>query len=301
MLRLTLDALQVLDAIARRGSFAAAADELHRTTSTLSYTVKKLEHDLGVQLFDRSGHRATLTDAGRVLLDEGRAVLDTARAVERRVRRLGDGWEPELVISVNELVPLEPVMAAVADFYAAGHPTRIRLHTEVLGGVWESLLAQRADLALTEIEAHRGSEIAHRPIGTLGFVFAVAPDHPLAHAPQPIGLSTIRRHRVVVVADSARSTAPRSSGIAQAADVLTVSSLQAKLAAQMAGLGVGFLPEPLAAEPIAQGRLVALAVAAPKPRVQLSVAWRSPDNGLALSWFVDRLQAIGLAREGDAD
>jgi DNA-binding transcriptional LysR family regulator len=67
MLRLTLDALQVLDAIARCGTFAAAAGELHRTTSTLSYTVKKLEDDLGVQLFDRSGYRATLTNAGHLL------------------------------------------------------------------------------------------------------------------------------------------------------------------------------------------------------------------------------------------
>src|SRR5512145_2365545 len=123
MLRLTLDALQVLDAIARRGSFAAAGEELHRTASTLSYTVKKLEDDLGVQVFDRSGHRAVLTEAGRLLLDEGRAVLDAARAVERRARSLGQGWEAELVIASNELVPLTPLLEAVRDFYAAGHPT----------------------------------------------------------------------------------------------------------------------------------------------------------------------------------
>jgi DNA-binding transcriptional LysR family regulator len=298
MLRLTLDALQVLDAIARCGTFAAAAGELHRTTSTLSYTVKKLEDDLGVQLFDRSGYRATLTNAGRLLLDEGRAVLDAARAVERRVRRLGDGWEAELVISVNELVPVETVLAAVADFYAAGHPTRIRVGTEALGGVWESLVAQRADVALTEVESRSASDIAHRPIGAISFVFAVAPDHPLAHEKQPLKLATIRRHRVVVVADSARAAAPRSSGIAQAADVLTVSSMQAKLAAQVAGLGVGFLPEPVASGPMAQGRLVALRVAAPKPRVQLSVAWRSSEAGLALSWFVERLRSIDLAAPG---
>lgn len=294
MLRLTLDALQVMDAIARCGTFAAAAGELHRTTSTLSYTVKKLEDDLGVQLFDRSGHRATLTDAGRLLLDEGRAVLDAARAVERRVRRLGDGWEAELVIAVNELVPVDAVLAAVADFFAAGHPTRLRVRTEVLGGTWESLLAQRADVAVTELETRSASEVAHRPIGSLPFVFAVAPEHPLAREKQPLKLATIRRHRVVVVADSARAAAPRSSGIAQAADVLTVSSLQAKLAAQLAGLGVGFLPEPLAAGLIAQGRLVALRVAAPKPRVQLSVAWRASEGGLALAWFVERLQSLDL-------
>jgi DNA-binding transcriptional LysR family regulator len=294
MLRLTLDALQVLDAIERRGSFAAAAEELHRTTSTLSYTVKKLEDDLDVVLFDRSGHRAELTDAGRLLLDEGRPVLDAARAVERRVRRLGEGWEAELVLAVNDLVPTEAVLAAVADFYAAGHPTRIRLQTEVLGGVWESLVAQRADIALTEIESHDAAEIAHRPLGTVSFVFAVAPGHPLAREKQPLKLAAIRRHRVVVVADSARAAAARSSGISQSADVLTVSSLPAKLAAQLAGLGVGFLPDSLAAAPIEQGRLVALRVAAPKPRVQLNVAWRSSQSGPALSWFVERLQGVAL-------
>ncbi len=298
MLRLTLDALQVLDAIARCGSFAAAADALHRTTSTLSYTVRKLEDDLGVQLFDRSGHRATLTDAGRVLLDEGRTVLDAARAVERRVRSVGDGWEAELTIAVNELVPIERVLEAVADFYAAGHPTRIRVRTEVLGGVWESLVVRRADVAVTEVESGGSSEIAHCPISALPFVFAVAPDHPLAREKQPVKLAAIRRHRVVVVADSAFAAVPRSSGILDAADTLTVSSLQTKLAAQLMGLGVGFLPEPLAAGPMARGQLVELRVSAPKPRMQLSVAWRSAEDGPALRWFVERLRTIDLTSAG---
>ncbi|HNB90291.1 MAG TPA: LysR family transcriptional regulator, partial [Plasticicumulans sp.] len=71
-MRLTLDALAVLDAIARRGSFAAAADELHRVPSAITYTVHKLEQDLDVQVFDRSGHRARLTPVGETLLAEGR-------------------------------------------------------------------------------------------------------------------------------------------------------------------------------------------------------------------------------------
>ncbi|HUG71856.1 MAG TPA: LysR family transcriptional regulator, partial [Steroidobacteraceae bacterium] len=64
MLRISLEALQVLDAIARRGSFSAAGEELHRSASTLSYSIGKLEKDLGVQVFDRGGHRAKLTTAG---------------------------------------------------------------------------------------------------------------------------------------------------------------------------------------------------------------------------------------------
>jgi DNA-binding transcriptional LysR family regulator len=293
MLRLTLDALQVLDAIARRGSFAAAAEELHRTTSTLSYTVKKLEDDLGVTVFDRSGHRAELTEVGRLLLVDGRSVLDAATAVERRVRTLGRGWEAELAIAYNELVPAEALLEAVAAFYAAGHPTRIKLQAEVLGGPWDALIAQRADLALTEIFASGGAlDIAHRPLGAVEFVFALAPSHPLAADQEPLKVTAIRRHRIVVVADSARGLPARSSGISGAADVLTVSSLAAKLAAQIAGLGVGFLPRGLAAPALADGRLVERSVSAPKPRVELSVAWHSQEAGPACLWFVERLQRL---------
>ncbi|WP_421165267.1 LysR family transcriptional regulator, partial [Aeromonas dhakensis] len=53
---LTLEAIRVLDAIDRRGSFAAAADELGKVPSALSYTVQKLEDELDAMLFDRSGH-----------------------------------------------------------------------------------------------------------------------------------------------------------------------------------------------------------------------------------------------------
>jgi DNA-binding transcriptional LysR family regulator len=179
-MRLSLDALQVLDAIARCGSLAAAA-------------------------------------------------------VERRVRTLGRGWEAEIAVACNELVPLHPLL----QFYCT-------------------------------------------------------PDHPLAREPQPLKLAAIRRHRVVVAADSARSTAARSSGISAASDVLTVSSLRAKLEAQTAGLGVGFLPTMLAAGAVAAGQLVVRKVAAPKPRASLSVAWRTAGAGHAAQWFVESLQKIAL-------
>ena len=80
-LKLSIEALEVIDAIARKGSFAAAAEALYRVPSALTYTVQKLESDLGVQLFDRSGHRATLTEAGAELLKEGRYLLEAAHAL----------------------------------------------------------------------------------------------------------------------------------------------------------------------------------------------------------------------------
>jgi DNA-binding transcriptional LysR family regulator len=73
-----------------------------------------------------------------------------------------------------------------------------------------------------------------------------------------------------------------------------VAGLQAKLRAQEAGVGVGFLPSWIAQPAIDQGRLVPLKVAAPKPRLQLSVAWRPQGMGPAGHWFVERLQQMTL-------
>src|SRR3569623_1505542 len=95
-MNLTLESLRILDAIDRKGSFAAAALALDRVPSALTYTVRKLEEDLDVLLFDRRGHRAKLTPAGQELLSEGRNLLRAADELEQRVKRTATGWETEL-------------------------------------------------------------------------------------------------------------------------------------------------------------------------------------------------------------
>jgi DNA-binding transcriptional LysR family regulator len=104
MLRLSLEALQIVDTIARRGSFSAAGKELFRVPSTISYTVAKLEEDLGVQLFTRLGPKVTLTPAGQELLKEGRFLLKAASDLESRVRRVASGWETELSIGMDSML-----------------------------------------------------------------------------------------------------------------------------------------------------------------------------------------------------
>ena len=104
MLRLSLDALLTVDTIARRGSFSAAAKELYRVPSTISYTVSKLEDDLGVQLFERFGPRVVLTPAGEELLKEGRYLLKAAQDLELRVRRVASGWETEFAIGMDSML-----------------------------------------------------------------------------------------------------------------------------------------------------------------------------------------------------
>ena len=89
-MRLSLDALVTLDAIARKGSIAATAEELHKVPSAVTYVVQKLEQDLGLLIFDRSGHRAKLTHEGTELVREGRHLLRAASdiAVGKLVTRV---------------------------------------------------------------------------------------------------------------------------------------------------------------------------------------------------------------------
>jgi DNA-binding transcriptional LysR family regulator len=289
-MRLSLDALLVLDAIDRKGSFATAADELHRVPSAITYAVQKLEQDLDVVLFNRSGHRAQLTPAGRELLDSGRHLLRAAEELECRVKRVATGWETELRIAASDLIPFTRVQCVVAEFFEGGHGTQIRILREVLGGTWDALVAGRADLAVgADASMPSGGGYTIRPLGIVDFVYAIAPDHPLAHVAEPIPAAEIMKYRSVSAADSSRNLPPASVGILSGQQVFTVPDLAAKLDAQCTGLGVGYLPCHLAAPAIDAGRLVIREVEEPKPATQLFLAWHTKNKGKALQWFARRL------------
>src|SRR6185369_13596754 len=148
MTKLSLEALQVLDAIDRKGSFAAAAEDLHRVPSAVTYSVRQLESALGVQVFDRRGHRAVLTEAGESLLSQGRQLLRAAAEVECRVQQVARGWESELRIAVDTIIGMDRMLRLVGEFYEQKSGTQLRLMHEVLAGVWDALASGRADLAI---------------------------------------------------------------------------------------------------------------------------------------------------------
>ena len=295
---LTLDALTVLDAIDRRGSFAAAGRELDRVPSAITYVVRRLEEDLDVLLFDRRGHRARLTGAGRTLVDAGRRLLIAAAEVEQRVHRVATGWEAQLRVAVDSLVPMARVLPLVAAYYhdcqdrGAGH-THLILSREVLGGTWDALAEGRADFVLgAPGEPPPGGGYRMRTLADMATVFAVAPRHPLAAAAEPLPETLIVQFRGIVAADTSRRLAPRSLGTLAGQQTMTVPDLETKLAAQVAGLGCGYLPLSVAATEIAAGRLVVKSVEDPRPPQRIHAAWRIPRPGHALAWWID---AVGRA------
>ncbi len=128
---LTLEALRVMDAIDRRGSFAAAADELGRVPSALSYTMQKLEEELDVVLFDRSGHRTKFTNVSRMLLERGRVLLEAADKLTTDAEALSRGWETHLTIVTEALVPTTDLFPLIEKL-ATKSNTQLSIITEVL-------------------------------------------------------------------------------------------------------------------------------------------------------------------------
>jgi DNA-binding transcriptional LysR family regulator len=300
-MKISIEALLALDAIERKGSFASAAHELHRVPSALSYTVQKLEQDLDVLLFDRRGHRAKLTAAGRELLNEGRHILRAAGELETHVKRVATGWEAELRIAYDDVIPARVVLEIAHAFHQQECGTRLRIAAEVFGGTWDALSSNRTDLAIgASGDGPAGGGYSTRLLGEVEWVFAVAPGHPLAGATQPLTPDDILTHRAAVVADSSRSLPPRTAGLLTGQDTLTVHNMAAKLLAQKMGLGVGHLPRVVAEREAAAGHLVIKQTHDGRPTSRLHLAWRSTRGrkpGRALAWWIAHLESKGwLAR-----
>ncbi|MEO8297713.1 MAG: LysR substrate-binding domain-containing protein [Burkholderiales bacterium] len=301
---LTPEALEMVDTIARTGSFAAAARELGKVPSALTYSVRQLENALDALLFDRRSRQAQLTSAGEELLREGRRLLQQMDAVANRVQRVATGWETSLSLAVDNIIAPAAIFDLVDAFYALriavpgeeapqAPPTRLRLRTEVLAGTWEALLTGQVDLAVG-VMARSGHDEAVQiaEIGRLRMLFAVAPHHPLAALPEPLSAAEVAQHRIIVIADTASRLEAQTYGVQAGQDVLTVPSLVAKLEAQLRGLGCGRLPEPLVRRHVECGRLVVKALADPSPEVPLFYAWRRqvmPSQ--ALAWWLQQLES----------
>lgn len=297
---LTPDALAMLQAVARAGSFAAAARQLGLVPSAVTYRVRQIEDALDALLFDRASRQARLTDAGAELLREGERLLQEVDAIANRVKRVATGWESQLTLAVDGVVSAATVMELAEAFFAVAPSTRLRLRDETLSGTLEALVSGQADLALgVALEPGNAAGIQSRPIGELAFVYAVAPHHGLAALPEPLSDELLQRQRAVAVADSVPRGGGLTLGLLAGQDVLTVPTMRAKLDAQLRGLGGGFVPEPMARPFIDSGRLVVKQVERPTRRVRLSYAWRSgpgPGPGRALQWWLGQLESPATRR-----
>ncbi|WP_347988401.1 LysR family transcriptional regulator [Methylomonas sp. AM2-LC] len=284
-MKLSLEAIQIIDAIDRTGSMSGAADFLHRVPSTISYAVGKLEEQLNIKLFDRNGPKISLTAAGITLLNEGRLLLQAFGDLESRLHKIALGYESELRIVFDSLIPSRVFINDLLSFNALECGTRIRFSTETMGGVWEALREERSDIIIAVGDCPNWSGYQIRQIDTVDFAFCVSPDHPLAKAEQPLKSDDLYEHTVIVVADSARSLPAKTIGLLSGQKRITVPNFDIKIQFQLAGLGFGFLPRKLITTYLKDGALIELAVTEARPPEPVWLAMRTADKGEAASWW----------------
>lgn len=289
MLKLTLEAIETIDAIARHGSFAGASERLHKVPSTISYAVSKLEEQLGLALFTRNGPRVTLTPAGQEMVKEGRWLLAAAQQLESRMRQIATGFESELRLMHDSLIPTQAFNQDICAFEDLNCGTRLRITSEALTGTWEALREGRADIVVAAGEGPAGGGYKAVAVGSLSFAFCVTATHPLAKLQRPLTRSDLLDHTAVVVGDGARSLSDRTVGLLSGQRRITVPSMQAKIAAQAAGLGHGFVPRACVRVELETGILVELQVEEPRPDETFWLAWRPEHMGEALKWWRQRL------------
>ncbi|MGI2170222.1 LysR substrate-binding domain-containing protein [Shewanella sp. MF05960] len=289
---ITIDALRALDAIERKGSFAAAAASLYRVPSALTYTIKKLEDDMGTALFDRTKQKAQLTPAGKIVLEQGRQILLATHRLIDSVQQLESGWESEIRLSRDTVIPQAPLFQLIEQFNQLKHSVDISIDVEAVGGGWDALHSRRADIVIgASGELPRGVFQTHK-IGEIEFVFAVAPHHPLAFVDEVLAADKLTEYVSVVVADTAQVLPTRSSGLFQSKQVIRVNTMETKIAAQRQGLGIGFLPRHMVQCYFNSGELIEKQCSIPRPNQSLYLAWHKEHQGRGFEWFIEHLPKI---------
>lgn len=260
---LTLDQLRTFVTVAESGSFRSGATKLSRVQSAISHAIANLEAELGLMLFDRTGHRPVLTPEGQALLANARDILFRVDAMRARARGLGEGVELELSVTVDTLFPISMVGAALMEMRAAYPSVSIRLAIAPLGGPITSLIEKRSSLAIMVGEDFRDPRIAVEAITAVHQIAVVSASHPLAklQANKPISLLDLADHLQIILSDPTPLTEGRTFGVLSP-QTCRVTNQDTKHAMILAGLGWGRLPVWQVERDLSEGRLVRIATSA---------------------------------------
>ncbi|GGO86641.1 LysR family transcriptional regulator [Marinobacterium nitratireducens] len=292
--QISLEALKVLDAIDRHGSFAAAAEALYRVPSAITYTVQRLEEEHDIKVFEKQGRRMVLTPVGRMLLQHGRQILEATESLAEMAQRMAHGWEAQLTIAINGIFPIELIFPLLRRFQKVQPDIHLALRYETLAGTWDCLHEGRADLVIGAPglpPQGRSYDTLPLPLMPEGaFCYVAAPDHPVCALEQPVKRDVLRRFTSVVIPDSSKRLPALTYGLVESQSRLFVPDMDAKLKAHLAGLGIGYLPRFRAAPYLASGELREIAVELVRTDHSHYIAWHSSNRGRALQWFVEALR-----------
>jgi DNA-binding transcriptional LysR family regulator len=252
---ITLEQLQVFDAVVASGSFSAAARALRKTQSAISYHINALEEQLEVTLFHRSGRRTVVTPEGEALLTRARRVVAALSELRGASRAIAAGLEPRLTVAYNVLTPVDTIAEPLAEFAARFPTTDVTLLTAAQREATPSAIRDgQADLGIVSY-LDRSEDLLVEPCGSVAMIPVVAPTHPLGCTSRPVSDAELQEHVHVMLGEEPGPEMEAVLGFPSTRR-WRANRMPLRLELLRAGLGWGRMPEHLVAEDLRRGSLV---------------------------------------------
>lgn len=168
-------------AAAEEEHFGRAADRLNVSQPALSQQIRDLEHELGVELFDRLPRGVSLSSAGRVFLEGLRPLLRDFEDLRQRTRRAAGGEVGRLRVALNELAMAHEFIATGFKGYRKSFPeVELDILPMVSRDQIDALKEDRIDAGFLYYKTEANFDLNRQFIALDEYVLAMTKDHPLA-------------------------------------------------------------------------------------------------------------------------
>lgn len=233
MHKTTLEQWALLERVIALGSFARAAEETHRSQSSVSYNLALLQERLGVALLVQEGRRAVLTPEGELLLKQVKPLLKAFTWLENHATTLRNGMRTRLDLVVDSIFPRRHLFAILRQFQQRYPLTQVHL-TEILENAGEAMAESEADVMVLT----RRQDVTGRGewLMNIDFVAVAHRDHPLFALDAPLNDEMLRPWPLIQIAGQDHA-APAGG------EAWTFSTIDAAIEAVMYQVGYGWLPE----------------------------------------------------------
>jgi DNA-binding transcriptional LysR family regulator len=188
--------LRTFVAVAEELSFTAAARRLHTSQQPISATVRRLEQQIGVRLFERTTRRVALTAAGRAVLPSARAAVDAGDRFAQAAAAQRDGEPGVLRVGLSPGVHYR-AQSLVDAFHDRSPRTCVEVREALTETLVEHVAAGEIDVALGFCVRPR-DDVRVTPVLDERVVLVVRADHPLARREQ-LSLDALAEERFAFV------------------------------------------------------------------------------------------------------
>ena len=266
--------LEYLVAVAEEANFTRAAERVRISQSGVSAQIRQLEHELGVELIDRSARRASLTSAGEAVLTHARAALAAAGAARQAADDVNGLLRGQLAVGMVTGCTVTPLFDALAAFHQAYGGVEITLTEGSSASLTAGVRAGEIDLALVGVAGAAPAGVGSFTVVSERLVAVVPSGHPLGDHPQP-GLRAVCGYPLVCMPPGTglRAVLDQACAAQGIRPVVAVEASAGEAIAQLAqrGLGVGILSESMTAT--GQDGVTALVMGDVEVPAVLAVIW----------------------------